>query len=267
MNNNNNNKKSVAKTSAAPGAAVKSTPPATDKAASGNSQTSSSASTKAATASTTAFVRLVIVALLVALAAVLYNRVVQPASSSSSSSSAAVDAPAPAASTINKKAANVEPHTTVVDGVVVQSVTINETVNGDYEVVGAKGIRDVDADKLAAYMAQVEKSMTTFRDERAAVPLAALSNDAATARLERLALFLEDQWSIAEFMMYPFAPHSLLRSPTLLAESPQERKKDYDVLCARVRSELGNYYAYQVNERKKLFFVYICTVFKIYVCI
>lgn len=82
-------------------------------------------------------------------------------------------------------------------------------------------------------MASVHKTLDAYSDDRAPVPIE-YSSDAHVAKVERIAVYLRDHYALAEFMAFPYAPHTLELSPTL---------SSFDVVTREVR--LGRRCAHQ----------------------
>lgn len=226
-------------------------------------------------------VRFIVGALLVALVAVLFNRYGGSALLSSSSSSAPtpIATPSPPADEPKKKKSLKEqlsgeqwekvpnsklgetlenlppvqqeineteaaPHHEMIANVDVQKLTFGASEDlTDMDIIGQKEVQ-LDQQKYDSYVASINSEFAKFDDTREPVPIV-FSANAAAARAERAAVLLEDEWALADFMLSPWYPTGLLRSPSLRALPLAERKLVYQTLFDTVRLRIKDYFAYQ----------------------
>jgi hypothetical protein len=108
----------------------------------------------------------------------------------------------------------------------------------ELEVVERSSTQASDVD---AYVQHVQSVWSSYSDDAPAQTKLSLSTDADTARLESVALLLQDHTGIVEFMMFPANPEHLRESPSLNALAPAARHEVRKRVTDEWRSRAKDY--------------------------
>jgi hypothetical protein len=108
----------------------------------------------------------------------------------------------------------------------------------ELEVVERDSTQASDVD---AYVQHVQSVWSSYSDDAPAQAKLSLSTDADTARLESVALLLQDHAGLVEFMMFPANPEHLRESPSLNALAPAARHEARKRVTDEWRSRAKDY--------------------------
>jgi hypothetical protein len=98
---------------------------------------------------------------------------------------------------------------------------------------------------VEAYIAHIEAQWTDFVHDADPVAPFVFSDDAATRRLESIALLLADHAALAEFMAFPYTPDHLRESPTLNTLDLAKRSLAIRRVTDHWRQRAANYHGLQ----------------------